>query len=133
MDSDIIELGEDGSFDIPSSVPKRANSIEIVMQERSPEEIDRVTAEILSKNILDSMAIGDYRLYKDKVSLMAIIKIDKSESVASATLDTKKRLTVVTTNQRSFSLIVPEKYAYSSSNLSCKCSNDVAFISIAIV
>ena len=85
-DEDIIELGADGSFDLPSTtVEKKKNPIDIPVETHPTPSVSQNSAEnAKNEDLLNNIPVGEYKVFKydDKVDLIMHLD-DQSKWVSS--------------------------------------------------
>ena len=100
MDDDVIELTEDGVFEIPT--PKNAVKIEPKAEDHEAEQAYPavVAAAAPSSDVLGEIAEGEYKVFHDEAAkqLHIVIHVAKEEGEAQKVIKKGSVLTVVTTS-----------------------------------
>lgn len=131
MDVEILELNDDGTFDVPSPTRKPVN-LDVELIEPSSEEVERVTAESLGKSTLDIMSTGEYKLYKTASHLSLLVKVDGSEKPESASLDDSNRVHVNTSRKQAYSVQLPAQYQYDKDSLTARFHGDAIIVTVNV-
>lgn len=76
-EDDIIELDEDGNFNIPSPKKHHHNEIEII--ELSEEQIHNNLSKASEPTIYQGMNPGEYKIYDDIICFIIAIKLEQDE------------------------------------------------------
>ena len=126
--ADIIELGEDGSFDIATTPVKQLNFIPHDYEEFST--TNNVTAEEL---ILDSIAPGEYKILSSNSNvLFIVIRLDADENLLSVELE-KPTTLAFKTSKRIYSVDMKEFMAHpNAKDISVKKWNDIVSVQLPI-
>jgi hypothetical protein len=129
MSDDIIEVGEDGAFNIPS--PTKPAPQETKMIEPTEQEIERALAEVRSKNIYESMSPGDYKIFTDKSSILLFIKLAADETAQKIHLSDSKDLKVITSANKLYTVSLPKDFSYAKDAIVPKNFKDFLTVTIA--
>ena len=120
MTEEIIEIGFDGSFNIPSPSKKERKISEIAMIEPTEEEIEAKIAEITKNTSFDSMKSGDYKIYQENnQSLIILIYLCTDEKPINALINDTNILKVKISESRLLSIELPNNVKISKNSLKC--------------
>lgn len=81
MDDEILEIGEDGGFEIVST--KSVKQVEVAQPDYTSHKVTLDDEDELSakQELLDSLNAGEYKVYKAEGFLYAIVKLQDGENV----------------------------------------------------
>lgn len=130
MSDDIIEVGEDGTFNIPS--PTKPSPQVPKMIEPTEEEIESALAELRSKNIYDSMSPGDYKIFEDKSSLLLVVKLAAEEVALKVHLGDSKDFKILTSANKIYTVDLPKGLSYVKEALIPKNYKDLLTVTIPL-
>lgn len=122
MTEDIIEIGNDGSFNIPS--PTKQKDKEYKLIEPSEEAIEKILRSVLARDAFDSMSPGEYKIFKDNESLVIFVRIGEEEKPCGTKL-VNDNLVIDTTANRSFTVDLPAKLGIKRDSIDVKYLGDM--------
>ena len=136
-DYEVIELGEDGSFDIPT--PNKSRSDVSKSYEYEVPEISIPASSILSADISDeqiniesSIVPGGYKIYSDKTSLYIIFRLINGDEIQSVYLK-GGNLSIETTLDKKYMIEIPANIKYQNSSPDAKTWKDFVTISFNLI
>lgn len=97
MDDDILEVGEDGVFEITTTKTVKQTPMQLPNYDHAGELDDE---EINKEELLDSINPGEYKIYKSKGFVYIIAKMQDNETVKSAGCAAKEVVIETTTNKK---------------------------------
>ena len=88
---DVIELTAEGVFEVPSP-PKIKQQQQQQQQQQQPEVIIKETKSIVNiapNNVLDSLASGEFKVYRKDLFLYCLVRLGDGESISKISFDKK--------------------------------------------
>jgi hypothetical protein len=124
MDIEVIELGEDGSFEIPvSTVNKHVSKY---LDEMKPEDdmsnypgvkhLDELS-------LKESIQAGEYKIYKKDNKLYIIVRLHSNENLKDAKLN-DLLFSLTTDLSKTYKIVVPAELKINPSSAVCKVWQD---------
>ncbi len=119
-DIEVIELGEDGSFDIPTTLSvSTTNKLSTVEYDEKDyvAAVDSVSLE--ESSLQNSLSVGEYKIYVKNNKLYIFLKLAKEESLASVKAVDLNFL--ITTNaNKTYKILVPQEHTPDTRNAVCR-------------
>lgn len=133
-DDDVIELGEDGAFDIPVSVQAPKFTKIAIVEEDSDDDLvypDPPAENSFNSSIIDSLSAREYKLFKSGNTLFLILKLHDDELVKTVSL-LGHQLRIVSTASEESKIDIPSEYKFLPQRISCKVLNNIVSTSIEL-
>jgi hypothetical protein len=123
-DIEVIELGEDGSFEIPvSNVNRHVNKY---LDEMKPEDDMSIYPDVKYLNELSLKEIvkaGEYKIYKNDNKLFIIVRLQSNENLKDVKLN-NFIFTLSTDLSKTYKITVPTEVKINPSSAICKVWQD---------
>ncbi|RYY83281.1 hypothetical protein EON63_11600 [archaeon] len=121
-DADIIELGEDGSFDISTSSVKqpRVEDVDYMSYDWEKAEVEQRVS------LLESLKSSEFATYRDGNEYVIVIRMDDSDGVQSVSYD--DQYVYVQNGGGMIKVAVPDKVRVAKETMQCKYYQDFVTI-----
>ncbi len=127
-DIEVIELGEDGSFDIPYIRPV-STAARTHTDSYTVEDCLGTESNIVDESFLkNSINVGEYKIYQKTNVLYVILRLAQEEQLKTLTLE-NHTLQITTDSAKGYKIEIPESCLVKPSSAVCKVWNDFATIS----
>lgn len=134
-DDDVIELGEDGAFDIPVSVQAPKFTKIAIVEEDSDDDVvypDPPVENVFNTSVIDSLGAKEYKMFKNDKTLFLIFKLGEVELVKSVSL-LGQQFRITTTAGEECKIEIPSEYKFLPQRISCKVLNNIVSSSIELI
>lgn len=136
---DVIELGEDGSFDIATTPVKQKSFIPENYDEFAATSSSSFLDSVTAKSFLENISAGEYKIYatteSDVKVALVIIRLSEGEELALVEIVQANILALYASSKRvySFNLNIDGCSAFKSKDITVKTLADIVCVRIPYV
>lgn len=113
--SEILEIGDDGTFELPS--PEKSKIDNVTYIEPNPEDVDRVVRELNTQSVFDSMSDCEYRVYREGNIGKVIVKLPLGQESVDINYNGNNEFEIKLDDKKGIRVTLPENLRFDGSKL----------------
>lgn len=130
-DYEVIEIGEDGAFDIPTPSKSKQQIVEEIDYHSA--EWQQKVAQEDNRELLEALQPGDFSLYQSDNSFWIIFRLPENDELDQLLLEDNNEFVIKTKAGESFKSNIDSGIKVDRDSIRCKCWKDYVTLTFSSV
>jgi UDP-N-acetylmuramyl pentapeptide synthase len=128
-DYEVIEIGEDGAFDIPTTTSVKQPVVEEI--DYSSQEWQHKAAVEENKELLQALKPSEFAVYQNESNFWVIFRMEVNDELEDLLLEENNEFVLKTTSEKQLKFPIDNEIKVDRETIRCKCWKEYVTISFS--